>query len=117
MYRHLKISIVGYFTHREVEMNSGLSQGRSLSPTIFNIYIDKILREWLKNLELYNVTRTVNKSPNIGALIFTNCQSIILNLELSLQYNLITSPTKTKVITFIGCELERHKIVIRNVNK
>lgn len=103
-------------------MNSGLRQGRSMSPKLCNTCTDKILRERIRNLQFNNVAFNLNKTPNTVTLLFACDQTTISDSEYSLQemihelnrrvrkYNLTIIPSKTKLMEFIASEQRDPKL-------
>lgn len=123
MYKNSKITITDNET-KVATINLGLRQGCSLSPTLFNIYIDDVLREWLTNTKHY--THDLNRQKYLMTILFADDQALIASDEDTLQratydlnrmtkkYNLSISTEKTKVMAFSGNETVRSKIIINN---
>lgn len=123
MYKNSKITITDNET-KMATINLGLRQGCSLSPILFNIYIDDVLREWLTNTKHY--THDLNRQKYLMTILFADDQALIASDEDTLQravydlsrmtekYNLMISTEKTKVMAFSGNETVRSKIIINN---
>lgn len=85
-----------------------------------------ILREWISNLNFYNMLHNLNETLNTITLCFAYDQVIISESEYSFQkathelhkvtrkYNFTISISKTKVIAFNESEPVRSKIVIED---
>lgn len=58
----------------EIPTNHGFRQGYRLSPTLFNLCVDDLIRNWksvtIKDLQVY-------ASANLNTLIYTNGQIIL----------------------------------------
>lgn len=122
LYHKTSINLqVGNKMLEELEVNRGVRQGCSLSPTLFNIYIDNILREW-KSLSKPSIW--INPNTPLQSLLYADDHTIIEENELSLQkslyqlnrickpYCLSISVSKTKVMAFRGKYPIRTKIII-----
>jgi hypothetical protein len=60
----------------------GVHQGCLLSPTLFNIYLDKIITKWQKQ----DITRIkLSKSQQLSTLLFADDQITIADTEANLQ--------------------------------
>ena len=106
-----------------VEINKGVYQGCHLSPTPFNIYLDKIITNWQKQ-DLTGIK--LSKNQQLSKLLLVDDQVIIADTEDNLQkaahklnqiiteYGLTISVQKTKWIAFKGRDPVRPKIVIDN---
>lgn len=122
MYNKSEICIT-WKPDRKAEVDQGLRQGCSLSPLLFDIYIDEALREWKSRLKFYSLDLTTSK---LWTILFADDQAIIAEGEDILQkatyelqwimaeYNLEISDTKTKVMAFQGRYPIRSKIVVNN---
>jgi hypothetical protein len=87
-----------------METSERLRQGCPLSPVLFDIYIDSVIKEW-KEERKQNVSNTI---------LFSDCQVIMTNTENDMQsavyklhnaatkYNLVISANKTNGIAFKG---------------
>ena len=107
----------------DIQVNKGLRQGWSLSPTLFNIYIDEIVKRWsektCRGIEL-------GQECIINTLLFADDQVILHETEDNLQfsifqldkicneYGLRISTAKSKVMAFKGKDPVRTKIVVRD---
>lgn len=106
-----------------ISVIQGVRQGCTLSPTLFSIYIDDLVRKWKP---LVNAGVKISKSKFLNILLFADDLVIIQNSEAALQrsifklnetceqYNMKISLIKTKVMAFIGKEPIRTKIIINN---
>ena len=107
----------------DIPINKGVRQGCCVSPTLFNIYIDDMLRAWKSR-----VTSGIqlNKSICMGSLLYADDIVLIQENEDDLQramfqlqevareYSLTISVRKTKTMAFKGKYPVRTKIVINN---
>ena len=105
-------------------VDAGLRQGCSLSPILFNLYLDDAIREWKDTIKFY--TYNFNSREYIVTLLFADDQVLIASSENELQlathklnqvnskYNMKISINKTKVLAFRGKEPIRCKIAIEN---
>jgi len=106
-----------------VEIYKGVCQGCPLSPTLLNIYLDKIITKWQKQ----DITRNkLSKNQQLSLLLFADNQVIIAEREDNLlkathtlnqlitEYGLTLSVEKTKSMTFKGRDAVRTKIEIDN---
>lgn len=124
IYNNSKIQIAGDTQIRVEEVNLGLRQGCSMSPILFNIYMDEILRKW--KIKIKNYTQNFNEDNFIMTMLFADDQVVIANNENNLQravhelwkinknYNMEISVHKTKTMAFCGKSPVRSKIVIGN---
>lgn len=132
--RHLVEVIKGLYLNTNIIINTGLRktspititrgvrQGCSLSPTLFNIYIDDMVRQWKHDISVG--IRLAPSNTYINTLMFADDQVILQKSEDDLQhsvyrlyqickvYNLEISEKKTKVMAFKGKFPVRSKIVI-----
>jgi len=108
---------------KQAEINKGVRQGCSLSPTLFNIYLHAIITKRQKQ----DITGLkLSKNQQLSTLLFADDQDIIADTEDNLQkaahklnqiirkYGLTISVQKTKSMAFKGRGPVRTKIVIDN---
>ena len=103
--------------------NQDVQQGCSMSPTLFNIYIDDLINEWKKSVD---PGLRISQDKCINMLLYADDLVIFQDTEAKLQksiytlheickeYNMRIAITKTKTMTFKGLEPVRTKIVIEN---
>jgi len=99
-----------------VYINQRARQGCNLSPALFNIYIDDLLRNWKQKAD---VGILLQRNLYLNTLLFADDQVVIQDkLQKSLyilnqmckEYNLKISTDKTKIMAFKGKHLLRSKI-------
>jgi ribosomal protein RSM22 (predicted rRNA methylase) len=107
-----------------VEIYKGVCQCCPLSPTLFNIYLDKIITKWQKQ-DITRIKLSKNQQQ-LSMLLFADNQVIIAETEDNLlkaahklnqlitEYGLTISVEKTKSMTFKGRDAVRTQIVIDN---
>ena len=101
--------------------NQGVRQGCNLSPAVFNISIDDLLRNWKHKADTGIILK---RNLYLNTLLFADDQVIkqdcedrlqksvyILN-QMSKDYNLKKSTDKIKIMAFKGKHLMRSKIII-----
>jgi hypothetical protein len=108
---------------KDIKINQGVRQGCSLSASLFNIYLDDVLREW-KTRSRPGIWLKVTAALN--TMLFADDQIIIQESEDELKrsifylnnicksYNLKMSINKTKTMAFKGKYPIRTKIVIED---
>jgi hypothetical protein len=106
-----------------MNFTQGLRQGCSLSPALFNIYIDDVIKRWKPT-----ISPGIKLQGNIylNSLLYADDLTIIQSNEDDLQrsifylsklcqdYNLKISKNKTKTMAFKGKRNVRSKIVLEN---
>lgn len=125
VYRETSIILGNCKPNIIVSTNKGVRQGCSISPTLFNIYLDDIYRVW-KN----KVDRGVQLKGSfyINSILYADDKVVIQETENKLQmsifilknileeYGLKMSAQKSKVMAFRGKYPVRSKIAIGNYN-
>jgi hypothetical protein len=108
---------------KDIKINQGVRQGCSLSPILFNIYLDDVIREWKTRS---NPGIWLKETAALNALLFAEDQIIIQESEDKLKrsifyvnnicksYNLKISTNETKTMAFKGKYPVRTKIIIED---
>jgi hypothetical protein len=103
-------------------ITQGNRRGCTLSPILFNLYLDEVIRIWLKKLK----TSKYFEELIFNILLFADDQFIISDTEDNLQkavyllysiskeYNLEIATKKTKVFGFVGTNNLLIKIIIND---
>ena len=106
---------------KKIYINQGVRQRRNLSLTLFNIYIDDLLRNWKHKADAGTLLK---RNLYLNTLLFADDQVVIQDSEDKLQksvyilnqmskdYNLKISTDKTKIMAFKGKHLVCSKIEI-----
>lgn len=122
IYKETLISVkIGDKSSNQNMINSGVRQGCGLSPLLFNIYMDNIIRE-------FRLTRhgfiPINRNLHLDTVIFADdlvllatseddLQRSIYNLNLIAEkYSMEISTNKTKIMAFLGKDPVPSKICI-----
>jgi hypothetical protein len=112
--------VITYTSECAGHINQGVRQGYPLSPTLFSLYIDDIIRRWQIKLK----DKFYINNIEINTLLSADDQVILANSEDNLQralrrlnviskyYNMRICIYKTKVLALRGKDLLRIKIVI-----
>lgn len=122
LYCNSKIIInTGRNKTQEIFINRGVRQGCTLSPTLFNIYINDLIQKWKI---LVNPGIKVNFNTSVNILLYADDVVIIQNNEddlqrslyylniISQEYDFIISTEKTKILAFWGKSQIRSKIIL-----
>jgi hypothetical protein len=108
---------------KDIKINQGVRQGCSMSPTLVNIYLDDVIREWKTR---NNPGIWLKETAALNTLLFADDQIINQESEDELQisifylknicksYNLKISINKTKTMAFKGKYPVRTKIIIED---
>lgn len=111
-----------YTSNKQIKTNQGVKQGCPLSPALFSIYIDNVIRQWQEQLN----THFKIDDEVLNTILFADDQVIFSNTEDELQvaahklnelaseYNMSISEKKTKAMAFEGTNHKRCKIMINN---
>jgi len=67
------------------EINLGVRQGCSMSPILFNIYLDDAVRHWQSQLKILHISDNLKKEKFIKTFMFADDQVIISDNEDTLQ--------------------------------
>jgi hypothetical protein len=123
LYQNTKIMLNVNMNKREEIIKQGVRQDCSLSPGLFNIYIDDLIRKWKERIK---TGIKLKQRQHINTLLFADDQILIQDKEDNLQqsvytlhniskeYNFKISIQKTKVMTFKGKFPFRTKIITDN---
>ena len=111
-FRHSNTNKGDIYTYKildKIYINQGVRQGCSLSPALFNIYMDDLLRNWKHRVDAGIMLK---RNFHINTVLFADDQVIIQDTEdklqklvyilhqLSKEYNLKISTDKTKIMAF-----------------
>jgi hypothetical protein len=123
LYKNLKVCIKYHDRQLSdpINTNKGVKQGCGLSPDLFNIYINKIIKEWKQTV---NSGIQLNNKNKIQTILYADDQILITRSEDELQiavnelnkigkkYDMKISTSKTKSVGLCGKYIQRVKIVI-----
>jgi hypothetical protein len=120
--KHTSVKIdTGRKILEKIYINEGVRQGCNLSPALFNIYVDDLLRNWRHKVDAGILLK---RNLYLNTLLFADDQVVIQDSEDKLQksvyilnqmskdYNLNISTDKTKIMAFKVKHLVRSKIEI-----
>ena len=115
----MRINAGNWISEDSRVITQGVRQGCPLSPVLFNLYLDEVIRKWLTELK----TRKYFKELTFNTLLFADDQFIISDTEenfqravyllynISKEYNLEIATKKTKVFRFVGTDHLRKKLL------
>jgi len=115
LYKNVSVQIdTGRKILEKLFINQGVRQGCNLSPAVFDVYIDDLLRNWKRKADAGIMLK---RNLYLNTLLFADDQVIIQDFEDKLQksvyilnqiskdYNLKISTDKTKIMAFKGKHL------------
>jgi NAD(P)H-hydrate repair Nnr-like enzyme with NAD(P)H-hydrate dehydratase domain len=103
-----------------IEINKGVQQGCPLSSVLFNIYIDRVITDWLQVMK----QSILAKDITLNTVLFMDDQVIMTSTEdevqrvvyawnnIAIKCNLKIAANKTKTIVVKGKMNVRAKVVI-----
>jgi len=118
----IRVNVGNGISEDSRDITQGVRQGCTLSPVLFNLYLDEVIRIWFQKLQLSKYF----KELIFNTLLFADDQLIIADTEENLQravyllykiskeYNLEIATGKTKVFGFVGTDHLRAKITIND---
>jgi hypothetical protein len=127
MYKGIKVRLITNSGKMlSTEINLGVRQGCSMSPILFNIYLDDAVSHWQSQLKIQHISDNFKKENFIKTSMFADDQVIIsdngdtlqralheLN-KIILDYNFEISIHKTKNMVFCGKRPVRSKLILDN---
>jgi sorting nexin-29 len=122
LYKNIKICIklLNHKMSKILNLNKGVRQGCGLSPTLFNLSITQLTREW-KSITTTGFKICNNKT--LKTMLYADDQIILAKTdklqiaantlnEIARKYSMKTSTTKTQSMAVCGKNMQRAKIVI-----
>ena len=106
-----------------IPTNKGVRQGCCLSPTLFNIYINKIIQNWKSR---FNRGIQLDRNTLLNSILYADDLVLLVEREDDLQmgihllqqdcnkYDMKISVSKTKTMAFCGKYMIRTKITLNN---
>jgi hypothetical protein len=134
---HLFTAIQKTYTENIIRVNAGngifedsrvitqkVRQGCPLSPVLFNLYLDEIIRLWLWKLKLsryfkeliFNTLLFADDKLVIADTVDNSQRAVYLSYSISKEHNLEIATGRTKVFGFVGTYHLRAKIIMNDEN-